>query len=482
MHLTVKCCVQCRPRQCCNEFAQPGLSKLLCFEFSPLCFSIQHAFWHSVWRSIIWRKFWHSSDKVLTFYFTFSLAFYLNFMPTFHLTYILTFCLKYILTIWRSLTHSIEHYILASILLSIWHSLWHSVGDSVWHSISQYFTCSCPVRPRLLSTGQRQRLPRKLAMSLARRKAQRKEEEEGEEGEEEEGMLTQSLEALTWQVGKEPTTSRDEATDATDTVGKLTKPQKFLEVGMAAVCVDQHMSLFVTSPVVLWRKWFPSPGDRDGKKVVLSQVVLSRTASSGFALSSCHWVVLSRTESYLLSAWGPGGIWAGQTNRRRLLRHRACRHHGQHCCCDQKRPWPLEGGLTARTFQNISFSKLSGQGVRRAFGHFHAISVHPCDRHGQCRTSRRTKGPLVWWRCDSMELRSQSRFSGPLLQVLFATVSRWWTCWGRPWKICSARATTNSASKQSWCSPSSWLTGRGDCLCCLNPSLAAWGLHACHES
>jgi hypothetical protein len=29
-------------------------------------------------------------------------------------------------------------------------------------------------------------------MSLARRKAQRKEEEEGEEGEEEEGMLTQS--------------------------------------------------------------------------------------------------------------------------------------------------------------------------------------------------------------------------------------------------------------------------------------------------
>lgn len=38
MHLTVKCCVQCRPRQCCNEFAEPGLSKLLCFEFSPLCF------------------------------------------------------------------------------------------------------------------------------------------------------------------------------------------------------------------------------------------------------------------------------------------------------------------------------------------------------------------------------------------------------------------------------------------------------------
>lgn len=51
--------------------------------------------------------------------------------------------------------------------------------------------------------------------------------------------------------GKEPTTGRDEATDATDTVGKLTEPKKLLEVAMAAVCVDQHMSLFVTSPVVL---------------------------------------------------------------------------------------------------------------------------------------------------------------------------------------------------------------------------------------
>ena len=155
--------------------------------------SISHSLWHFILIScqhFIWHIFWHSAYS--TFWQSGALLHILL-----NITFWLLFC------------------ILSGILFDI---LWGILFDILFHNISHVLVQSGPGCWAQVS-GRGCRGNWRWAWRGGRRRGRRRKKERKEKRRR---ACWHSLEALTWQVGKGPTTSRDEATDATDTVGKLT--------------------------------------------------------------------------------------------------------------------------------------------------------------------------------------------------------------------------------------------------------------------
>ena len=121
------------------------------------------------------------------------------------------------------------------------------------------------------------------------------------------------------------------------------------------------------------RSWSPSDERHAASKIkdlIFQQTALVGKDGMGHTNATKQWSWFHATQKCCVTphAWCAAAIRSWRTNWRRLLRRRVCRHHGQHCCCDQKGPHSLQGSLPARTLDIICMTF-------HCFMHFHDISA-----------------------------------------------------------------------------------------------------------